>query len=273
MNCPRCGQKLRISKKDPSYGLCDNCRKRFKIKQQEGYYTDDMYDSSTDSHKKKYANLPPSKVRSSREKEMRQGYDDLLAIKNDKQGIGSTILSAVIILLAVAIVGVGVYIVYTKVSKDNETKSKSTTTTTTDKSEKTDTTDTTDGTDDSAALVTRDLAEGDYADTGEGFFSVSTPSGSSADGSVPILYVSAAETLSEISYSASGINGGSLSYIYIDGYLNSKAQLAESEGTLDIQSTAINSGTHKVEVVQYENDDPAAVMTMYKTCSYEIKEQ
>lgn len=32
MKCPICGNPLRPSKKDPSYGLCDNCRKKFKLK-------------------------------------------------------------------------------------------------------------------------------------------------------------------------------------------------------------------------------------------------
>lgn len=29
MKCPRCGNELRRSKKDPNYGLCDNCRKKY----------------------------------------------------------------------------------------------------------------------------------------------------------------------------------------------------------------------------------------------------
>lgn len=33
MKCPICGRELRRSTKDPEYGLCDNCRKRFKIEQ------------------------------------------------------------------------------------------------------------------------------------------------------------------------------------------------------------------------------------------------
>lgn len=32
MKCPICGNPLRPSKKDPEYGLCDNCRKKFKLK-------------------------------------------------------------------------------------------------------------------------------------------------------------------------------------------------------------------------------------------------
>lgn len=270
MNCPRCGRKLRISKKDPSYGLCDNCRKKFKIRQQEGYYTDDMYENEPAARKQKYANVPPSKVRSTREKEMRQGYDELLSIENDKQGIGSTILTGIIILLALAIIGTGIYIVYTRLSKDTGDGK---TSTTTESTASTDTSDNADSAEADSALVSKDLPDGEYADMGEGTFAVSTPSGSSADGSVPILYISATEAMTEIGYSAAGMNGSSLSYIYVDGYLNTKAQLADTEGSLDIQGTAISSGTHKVEVVQYEEDDASGTMTTYKTCSYEIKEQ
>lgn len=30
MRCPKCGEELRRSSKDPNYGLCDNCRKKYK---------------------------------------------------------------------------------------------------------------------------------------------------------------------------------------------------------------------------------------------------
>lgn len=31
MKCPKCGRPLRKSRKDPSYGLCDYCRKKFRL--------------------------------------------------------------------------------------------------------------------------------------------------------------------------------------------------------------------------------------------------
>lgn len=34
MKCPICGNPLRPSKKDPAYGLCDNCKKKFKLKKE-----------------------------------------------------------------------------------------------------------------------------------------------------------------------------------------------------------------------------------------------
>ena len=34
MKCPICGQQLRPGKKDPNYLLCYNCKKKFKVPQQ-----------------------------------------------------------------------------------------------------------------------------------------------------------------------------------------------------------------------------------------------
>ena len=35
MNCPRCGNELRISRKDPRFGLCDTCRKKYRLPEQK----------------------------------------------------------------------------------------------------------------------------------------------------------------------------------------------------------------------------------------------
>lgn len=45
MKCPKCGEELRRSKKDPNYGLCDNCRKKYKWVDdyEEDYEEDDEY--------------------------------------------------------------------------------------------------------------------------------------------------------------------------------------------------------------------------------------
>jgi len=46
MKCPRCGDDLRRSKKDPTYGLCDNCRKKYKWVEEE--FDDDLDDYDDD---------------------------------------------------------------------------------------------------------------------------------------------------------------------------------------------------------------------------------
>lgn len=75
MKCPKCGQPLKPSQKDPDYMLCFNCRKKFRV--------------SGDSQKRKeddqkYSNIPPKKVRDKREKEMRRAYDELLSVEDER---------------------------------------------------------------------------------------------------------------------------------------------------------------------------------------------
>lgn len=89
MLCPKCGNELRISKKDASYGLCDTCRKKFKLPakatksaQAKKSAAPDM---CTEEHYPKYANIPPETIRKKREDEMRKAYDELLAIGEEER--------------------------------------------------------------------------------------------------------------------------------------------------------------------------------------------
>ena len=82
MNCPKCGNPLRMSKKSPGYALCDTCRKKFRLpdsapKQEKN--------EDEEEHYPKYANIPPKHVREKREREMRRAYDELLAIGEEER--------------------------------------------------------------------------------------------------------------------------------------------------------------------------------------------
>jgi predicted nucleic acid-binding Zn-ribbon protein len=73
MKCPRCGEELRRSKKDPSYGLCDNCRKKFKWVDDDDYEDDYEEDDEEEqvrpapqkrkssSQNRSYKSAPPEK--------------------------------------------------------------------------------------------------------------------------------------------------------------------------------------------------------------------
>jgi len=76
----------------------------------------------------------------------------------------------------------------------------------------------------------------------------------------------------QIGLEAWEFNGGALSYVYIDGMLTDKMQLADTQTSLDLEDDQLTTGIHTVEVVQYVDDDPAADMTVYKAMQYEVKE-
>lgn len=124
----------------------------------------------------------------------------------------------------------------------------------------------------SEASSERDLPESDYSDMGAGSFSIQTPAGDSADGSVPVLFISADDILIQIGYSAEAMDGSHLSYIYIDGMEVAQEQLGEMvQGVIDLQESSLEEGVHTVEVVQYSTDEPGSEITTYKSCQYEVK--
>lgn len=116
----------------------------------------------------------------------------------------------------------------------------------------------------------KDLPDGDYSDIGDGEMYISTPGGTSEDDAVPVLFVQG-ETLMQIGLDTTAFDGSKLSYIYIDGMLLSKEQLSDSQTTLTLDGNALQVGSHVVEVVQYEGDDPSDSIITYKSASYEVK--
>jgi hypothetical protein len=112
---------------------------------------------------------------------------------------------------------------------------------------------------------------GDYEDMGDGTMYIACASGTSENGNVPVLFEAADTVLDQIGLDSMDMDGSHLSYIYIDGKETAKEQLAESQISLDLQGDALKEGTHKVEVVQYDNDDPSGTVITYKTASYEVK--
>lgn len=119
----------------------------------------------------------------------------------------------------------------------------------------------------------KDFVGDSYSNTGDGTFLLVNSSGTTENGNVIVVYVDADTALEQIGYETSGMNGGSLSHIYIDGMLSTKEQLGDSQGSLDLSGDSLSTGTHKVEVVQYEGDNADGAVTTYKTASYEVKEK
>lgn len=132
----------------------------------------------------------------------------------------------------------------------------------------------TDSTKKETNTVTRDLKEGDYKEKGKGSFMIVCAGGSTENGNVPVEYLAPDTAISQIGYDASNFDGSKLSYIYINGILNTKEQLTEDcQGTINMEGDFTKPGTYKVEVVQYEDDDTSKEMLTYKSCEYEIKEK
>ena len=122
-----------------------------------------------------------------------------------------------------------------------------------------------------AAAKVRDFPEGDYEEMGEGTVYIATAGGTSEDGNIPVIYEKKDTSIKQIGFDAWDFNGKALSFIYIDGMLHDKMQLANTQTTLTLSADQLAAGKHSIEVVQYENDDPESDMITYKSMAYEIK--
>lgn len=119
--------------------------------------------------------------------------------------------------------------------------------------------------------VERDLPEGNYSDTGNGTMYIATPSGTSENGEIPVIYVQDDILSEQISLYAEDFDGSLISYIYVDGVQISKEQLSDSQITVDFQKTQLTEGKHEVEVVQYTDNDTKKDIVTYKSAKYEVK--
>lgn len=126
-------------------------------------------------------------------------------------------------------------------------------------------------TEETAKNADLDFDGSSQSDTGNGSFYLVTASGSTENGDPVVVYAGSDDILIQIEFDTSGINGGSLSYIYVDGMEKDKEQVSDSQVSLDLSEDDLSVGTHKVELVQFENDDPTGNVTTYKSAEYEVK--
>lgn len=108
---------------------------------------------------------------------------------------------------------------------------------------------------------------------GDGTFVLSYISGTTENGDALVVYYDPDNMLIQLGYSTRGINGSLLSYIFIDGMQKMSQQLGDSDGSIDVSGDDLSIGTHKVELVQFENNEIGGNVTTYKSASYEVVEQ
>lgn len=133
----------------------------------------------------------------------------------------------------------------------------------------------TDNNNEQQEILKKDIPEGEFSDMGNGEFHVSTPSGTSENGNIPVFFVDK-DTLAGEDYESGvdlgiyawGFDGSKLSTIYVDGISQGTEQLADSQTSLFVSEKLTTVGIHKVEVLQF--DDSNNVVT-YKSAQYEIK--
>lgn len=129
-----------------------------------------------------------------------------------------------------------------------------------------------------AAAPERDLPEGSYEDKGDGGFFLASPSGSTRDGADVVLFPDKnSSPMAFLDYELEDMDGSVQTFLYIDGVEMDKQQVgagyASSFMLGEDSLFALTDGEHKVEAVQYADNDPSGEMTFYRAETYTVKNE
>jgi hypothetical protein len=109
--------------------------------------------------------------------------------------------------------------------------------------------------------------------TGKGKIVISTPSGTSENGNVPVLIIEPDTAMTQIGIDLSNFDGSKQTYIYINKIFNTAEQVGElTQTSLNLEGVFLKPGTYTVTAVQFDNDDPKSGKVInYTEAKYEVK--
>ena len=103
---------------------------------------------------------------------------------------------------------------------------------------------------------------------GDAGFSLMGESGGSSGGRVYITV----EHESRMDYEAKGFDDTLLTYVYIDGVLNGTYQMGTGSGELILNEENLKYCVHKVDLIQYAENDKSGEIVLCKKCRYDMQE-
>lgn len=109
------------------------------------------------------------------------------------------------------------------------------------------------------------------ADMGTGTFYITTSSGTSEKEEVPTIYAKKDTKLLQASVNTRNFDGKHLSYIFVDGVLNTKEQLSDNSATINLKDNNLKAGKHRVDIVQFNGDKISDKVITHKLAYYQVK--
>lgn len=123
-----------------------------------------------------------------------------------------------------------------------------------------------------AAAATKDFDGTGQEEVGEGEAVLATAAGTTEDGNTPKITLSDPTSMMSVEVRTKDLDGAPVTYTYVDGVEVEKGNHGDSQYSVALEGDALKAGSHQVEVVQFEGDDPSGTVTFYRLLPYEIAE-
>ncbi|HDR3895164.1 hypothetical protein ACQVTU_02480 [Bacillus cereus] len=107
---------------------------------------------------------------------------------------------------------------------------------------------------------------------GEGKVKVITPDGTSENGNIPTVFIKKDTLIQQVELELSNFQSDKETFIFVDQMYTDKHQVTSTtQTTVQLKEKTLETGSHAITAVQYENNDPKGKVISFNQATFETK--
>ncbi|HDR4859204.1 TPA: hypothetical protein QCR61_001402 [Bacillus cereus] len=107
---------------------------------------------------------------------------------------------------------------------------------------------------------------------GEGKVKVITPDGTSENGNIPNVFIKKDTLIQQVELELSNFQSDKETFIFVDQMYTDKHQVTSTtQTTVQLKEKTLETGSHTITAVQYENNDPKGKVISFNQATFETK--
>ncbi|EEM83968.1 hypothetical protein bthur0011_19810 [Bacillus thuringiensis serovar huazhongensis BGSC 4BD1] len=107
---------------------------------------------------------------------------------------------------------------------------------------------------------------------GEGKVKVITPDGTSENGNIPTVFIKKDTLIQQVELELSNFQSDKETFVFVDQMYTDKHQVTSTtQTTVQLKEKTLETGSHTITAVQYENNDPKGKVISFNQATFETK--
>ncbi|EEM66321.1 hypothetical protein bthur0008_20510 [Bacillus thuringiensis serovar berliner ATCC 10792] len=107
---------------------------------------------------------------------------------------------------------------------------------------------------------------------GEGKVKVITPDGTSENGNIPTVFIKKDTLIQQVELELSNFQSDKETFIFVDQMYTDRHQVTSTtQTTVQLKEKTLETGSHTITAVQYENNDPKGKVISFNQATFETK--
>ncbi|MEC1966190.1 hypothetical protein P9G36_04080 [Bacillus cereus] len=107
---------------------------------------------------------------------------------------------------------------------------------------------------------------------GEGKVKVITPDGTSENGNIPTVFIKKDTLIQQVELELSNFQSDKEIFIFVDQMYTDRHQVTSTtQTTVQLKEKTLETGSHTITAVQYENNDPKGKVISFNQATFETK--